>query len=59
MDTSELKRIVAGSLIDHRPSPRVEVSGDDPIHRSPIPVGRGASAALAMVATAVDDIWAD
>ena len=30
MDTSELKRIVAGSLIDHRPSPRVEVSGDDP-----------------------------
>ncbi|MGD9933728.1 MAG: CoA transferase [Dehalococcoidia bacterium] len=58
MDTSELERIIGGSLIDGRPSPQVEVSGDDPIHRSPIPVGRGASAALAMVATAVDDIWA-
>ena len=59
MDNSELERIVAESLIGTVPSPKVEVSGDDPIHRSPIPVGRGVCAALAMIATAVDDIWAD
>ncbi|MEZ4503625.1 MAG: CoA transferase [Dehalococcoidia bacterium] len=58
MNRADLESVVAAGLIGEWPSPRVEVTGDDPIHRSTIPVGRGATAALAMVATALDDIWA-
>lgn len=57
MDREDLNAVVAAGLIDERPSPAVEVFGEDPVHRSKLRLGAGVSAALAMVATAIDDIW--
>jgi crotonobetainyl-CoA:carnitine CoA-transferase CaiB-like acyl-CoA transferase len=57
LDTQSFHELVRLAGLTPPGAAEIRIAGDDPVYPSPLPLGRGAATALAMVAAGIDDIW--